>query len=763
MPTISNLPLLTQATGTVVFPVVDYGTDPDTTRKATFAQFKDYLETSVSVKSVAGKVGVVTLDYTNIGGLDSIAHIGLLTATNIVLGGVKLDRVTIKASSSGTINVQGLSNNGYVASFDTYGNLNLPNFGRIQANNGGPVLAGFGSGSSEVAWADNDNFYQNSTRRNSLQVGTDGITVQINSNNLTSASTWLFDNDGNLNLPSSGDIKRNGSSVLIINAATSSTAGVVKIGSGISVTEDGTISASAQYVLAPATTSTIGGVVVGQGLSVDSSGTISLNQITSGFLPSRLLYLNYGETADGVGTSTIASFNHLAGIGIDRGNNGDLNRGAFIIFDDGYEIENVDGNTGNGAFKFLIGKSTSSGILVDYIRPIGLDGINFLGPNNPLDVINVDGTTDYEQQVASWGPDAIPNRQYVDNAVATTATAISLGTVKIGNNITASGDGTISVAAPYTLTTATSSILGGVKIGNNITASGDGTISVAAPYTLTTATDSVLGGIKLGSGLAATSDGTVRVTVAGGGSALTVKDEGTNLTTATTSLNFVGSGVIATVSGNDVTVTISGGGGGGSFSGGAVPSATQFLDASIPTNSGTGAVSVVGGIGVGGDSFFGGAVSIKSAAPSVASTAGGALTVVGGVGIGGGLFVANAVTATNIKVTSASSSSVVLAGGINIAGSATVVGSVTAGGFITGGSGVPLIQSPSSIILDAQTEVNVIGSPLRLWSRTVAQLSTQTVAMAGSIAFCPNESGGATPVFYDGTYWRKFHDRGIIS
>ena len=248
-----------------------------------------------------------------------------------------------------------------------------------------------------------------------------------------------------------------------------------------------------------------------------------------------------------------------------------------------------------------------------------------------------------------------------------------------------------------------------------------------------------------------------------GGSALTVKDEGTNLTTGATSLNFVGSGVIATVAGNDVTVTISGGGGGGSFSGGAVPSATQFLDASVPTSSGTGAVSVVGGIGVGGDSFFGAGVTIKSAAPSVASTNTGALTVVGGVGIGGGLFVANAVTATNIRITSTSTSAVSLAGGITVAGSATVVGSVTAGSFITGGSGVPVIQSPSSIILDAQTEVNILGSPLRLWSRTVDQLITQTVAMAGAIAFCTNESGGATPVFYDGTYWRKFHDRGIIS
>jgi len=46
----------------------------------------------------------------------------------------------------------------------------------------------------------------------------------------------------------------------------------------------------------------------------------------------------------------------------------------------------------------------------------------------------------------------------------------------------------------------------------------------------------------------------------GGGSAITTKDEGSNLTTATASLDFVGAGVTATTSGNDVTITIPGGG-----------------------------------------------------------------------------------------------------------------------------------------------------------------------------------------------------------
>ena len=47
------------------------------------------------------------------------------------------------------------------------------------------------------------------------------------------------------------------------------------------------------------------------------------------------------------------------------------------------------------------------------------------------------------------------------------------------------------------------------------------------------------------------------------GSELIVKEEGSNITTAATSINFVGAFVTASNSGNDVTVTVNAGGGGG--------------------------------------------------------------------------------------------------------------------------------------------------------------------------------------------------------
>jgi hypothetical protein len=101
----------------------------------------------------------------------------------------------------------------------------------------------------------------------------------------------------------------------------------------------------------------------------------------------------------------------------------------------------------------------------------------------------------------------------------------------------------------------------------------------------------------VGAGVTATnSSGAITVTIpGGGGSALTVKDDGTNLSTAVTSIDFAGAGVTATNSSGAITVTIPGGGGGGSYT---LPTASNStlggvkVDAtSITINSSTGVIS----------------------------------------------------------------------------------------------------------------------------------------------------------------------------
>ena len=95
-------------------------------------------------------------------------------------------------------------------------------------------------------------------------------------------------------------------------------------------------------------------------------------------------------------------------------------------------------------------------------------------------------------------------------------------------------------------------------------------------------------------------------TWASAGSSLTIKDEGTDKTTAATSINFVGSNVTATNSGTDVTVTVSGGSGGDitvQDEGSALSTAAttlNFVGAGV-TASGTGATKTITISGGGGN------------------------------------------------------------------------------------------------------------------------------------------------------------------
>jgi hypothetical protein len=686
MPTINNLPPLTEATGTIAFPVVDYNTDPDTTRKATFQQFRDYLEITAAVKSVAGKIGEVTLDYTDINGLDSIAHTGLYTATLNVLGGVKIGS-GINKIGDGTISVTPYTLNTATAS----------------------ILGG-------------------------VKIG------------------------ANLSITGDGTLNASTASNYTLSTATISVLGGVKVGSGISVTDDGTIST---VPLTTATTSTLGGVIVGAGIDVDASGVISISTASANFT-NNILKINVGEISDHV-SGSVQTAPNTAAFQIDRGSA----LAASINYTDARYFNDNNGEITRGIFYFR-SSGTYAMVAVKGLRVnTGQAELNIFGGENPNSVISVKGTNNYETNVTH--DDHIPNKRYVDAAItsatSTTATSTTLGGVKIGSGITAIGDGTISVT-PYTLSSATDTILGGVKIGSGITAGGDGTISVA----LSTATSTVLGGVKIGSGLASYGDGTIYVTVGGGsGGSIVTQDEGSTLSTQTSSINFIGAGVTATNIADAITIRIDGGGGGGSsFTGGAVPSAINVLDGTPSSSSATGAMTVVGGIGVGQNSYFGAGLTVKSATATT-STYTGAMTVVGGIGVGGGIFVNNAVTATNIRVTSfinATSTltgALTVAGGVGVNGSIYVANTVTAASFVNAGAGTPTIQSPTSIILDAQTEVNVLGSPFRLWSRTVSQLNALGGVSAGAMAFCTDESGGAVPVFYDGTNWRRMTDRNIIS
>jgi hypothetical protein len=171
----------------------------------------------------------------------------------------------------------------------------------------------------------------------------------------------------------------------------------------------------------------------------------------------------------------------------------------------------------------------------------------------------------------------------------TIASSTQLGGVKVdGTTITINGSGVISGANTYTLTatttttlggviipvvgtsgitntsgtigiaTASASQLGGVKQGSNVTIAGDGTISVAAPYSLPVSTSVILGGVIVPavatSGIS-NSSGTIGLATASTTQLGGVKVDGTSIT-------INGSGVISitepttTLSSTATTLTI---------------------------------------------------------------------------------------------------------------------------------------------------------------------------------------------------------------
>jgi len=223
-----------------------------------------------------------------------------------------------------------------------------------------------------------------------------------------------------------------------------------------------------------------------------------------------------------------------------------------------------------------------------------------------------------------------------------TASPSLLGGVKVdGTTITINGSGIITANyTNYTLPIATTSVLGGVTVdGTTITINGSGVITSNINYNLPTATTTQLGGVKVDgttvsinnqiisatssnirsvaaalltggvqAGITFTYDSltqTITSTVTGGsgGSGITgisVQDEGSTqgITSAVTTLNFVGAPVTAAVSGNTATISIA------------------SSNYTLPT-AGTGSVGTLGGVKVDGTTITINGSSVISATYSL--------------------------------------------------------------------------------------------------------------------------------------------------
>lgn len=282
-----------------------------------------------------------------------------------------------------------------------------------------------------------------------------------------------------------------------IPVASSSTLGGVKIGSGLTVAEDGTISAAAAYTLPTASSSVKGGIKVGTGLTMSSETLNHSNSVTA--------KTAYGSTA------TTAS----------------ANGGSITVTDIKYDAQgHITGSTDRtitlSQTTYTLAGLMGSAAKGSATQPVYWNGSAWtnttytLGKSVPADAKFTD--TVYTLPTASTTLGGVKTTSTVSATTGLTACPIIDGVVyykDTNNTYTLAGlvgstaigtatnpiywDGTKFVKTTYTL-------------GKSVPADAKFTDTV---YTLPTASNSTLGGIKLGTGLTATADGTVNVSVGG--------------------------------------------------------------------------------------------------------------------------------------------------------------------------------------------------------------------------------------------------------
>lgn len=279
--------------------------------------------------------------------------------------------------------------------------------------------------------------------------------------------------------------------------ASTSTLGGVKIGSGLTVAEDGTISAAAAYTLPTASSSVKGGIKVGTGLTMSSETLNHSNSITA--------KTTYGSTAT----------------------NASANGGSITVTDIKYDAQgHITGSTDRtitlSQTTYTLAGLMGSAAKGSETQPVYWNGSAWtnttytLGKSVPADAKFTD--TVYTLPTASTTLGGVKTTSTVSATTGLTACPIIDGVVyykDTNNTYTLAGlvgstaigtatnpiywDGTKFVKTTYTL-------------GKSVPADAKFTDTV---YTLPTASSSVLGGIKLGTGLTAAADGTVNVSVSG--------------------------------------------------------------------------------------------------------------------------------------------------------------------------------------------------------------------------------------------------------
>ena len=277
--------------------------------------------------------------------------------------------------------------------------------------------------------------------------------------------------------------------VVEVEPATPSKLGGIKVGSGLSVTQDGTLSANAQ-TLEPATASKLGGIKVGSNLSITQDGTLSADaqqytlppatQSTLGGIKvgSRLSVTQDGTLSADAQTYTLppATQNTLGGIKVGSG---------LSVTQDG----TLSANGGGGGASELN----------------DLDDVAVSNPSSGQ-VLKYNATTSKFENSAEGGSYVLPP-----------ATQNTLGGIMVGNGLNVNNNGLLNNAHRRldSLTDTDIDAEDGQILRYIYDEEEENGVWKSVRFPIASASN--LGGIKVGENLSITQDGTLSAT--GGGSA----------------------------------------------------------------------------------------------------------------------------------------------------------------------------------------------------------------------------------------------------
>ncbi|BAG41619.2 hypothetical protein [Ralstonia phage phiRSL1] len=502
--TIPNLPIATSTTLGAV--IVGTSLTVDATGLINVAP------TAYPVSSVNGKTGAVVLTATDISGFATVARTGLYSdligapgaytlpvATTTTLGGVKVP-------TTGNLSVDGTGNLSLGFNPVKSVNTNLPDAnGNVTINIPTPppqvVYIGL---VQPAAIASGQDFNQMQTT--GLFYATDAVASSLINAPITTTGGTL-DIEPFSTTASGGDVIQRYTtqdtiywrryvqssntwtswvgtitSAGAIPVATSTVLGGIKVGANLTVTGDGTLSAT-PYSLPTASSTVLGGIKVGSGLSIDGSGVLSAS---SSLTAPNIMYNGSGEFG-ATGWTVPANFAFVRdpSYGPLFQNTSALTTASFTL---STPKVTVDPNVSHYASVDLtVGLSAGN---------VTLNLISYDGSNNPTTVAT-----------QTFTAASVFSRQFVggflpSNAVTAAVTIVGAG---VSANIAgiqvrrvkleaASSPSAYSVEAD--VVPATTTALGLVKVGANLAVAADGTLSATA-QPLSPATTTTLGGVQI--------------------------------------------------------------------------------------------------------------------------------------------------------------------------------------------------------------------------------------------------------------------------